>query len=194
MKESLLALLHSYPLLVVLGAVLLGLEAWAWYRMFAGYFTQGLPVFRSDIAARPPSQDVVQWLGDVQPKGFWGEFRFKALNGKRIALREFTDWKKPWRPTYLPMMRAVLEVDAARGRLRMTAYLNYWLFVLLLPALLLSLQKAATLLQAATTIFGYALLVVGIYIIQLIRYQGLVEALEKQGQASKPEPRRFSGL
>lgn len=194
MKEFVLTLLHSYPILLVVGAALLALEAWAWYRMHAGYFTLGLPVFKADIAARPATPDVAQWLHDVQPKGFWGEFRFKALDGRQIALREFTDWKKPWRPTYLPMMRAVLEVDAARGRLRMTAHLNYWLLVLLLPALLMSLQKAATPLQAATTIFGYALVVVGIYIIQLIRYQGLVEALEKQGQASTPEPRRFSGL
>jgi hypothetical protein len=90
-------------------------------------------------------------------------------------------------------MRAVIELDAARGRLRMTAFLNYWLPLLLLPGLLAALHRADTLLRGAMVLFGYALVVVGPYIVQLIRYQSLLTALEKQGQISK-EPPRFSGL
>lgn len=194
MKDSLFALLYHYPILFVGGAGLIALEAWAWYVMQRSYFTQGLPIFASEIELRPPAGDIVRWLSEVQPKGFWGEFRFKTLDPKLIALRECFNWKKLWGPHYLPMMRTTLEFDPTRGRMRMTAYLNYWLPLLLLPGLLISLHKATTPMRAATAFFGYALVVVGFYVVQIIRYKQLLKALETQGQTLKQPERKFSGL
>lgn len=194
MKDSLLALLHHYPFLLAGGVGLIALEIWAWYRVHPGYFSQGLLMFKAEIPARLPAAEAVRWLTAAQPKSFWGELRFNALDTGEIAVRECIDWKHPWRPHYLPLMRATLAVDSVRGKLRMKAYLNYWLPLLLLPSLVFSLQKAAVPMHAATSIFGHALVMAVLYIIQVFRYQSLLNALEKQGQLSKPATRKFNGL
>lgn len=194
MKEFIFSISNSHPFLVLGAVALIALEVWAWFRLHPGYFGQGLPVFRSEVAARAPAGRVEEWLGNIQPGGFWGRFRFSALDAQHTAVREWFEPKHFWRPHYLPMMRAVLEWDAARGKVRLTGYLNYWLLLILLPSLILSLQRAATPLHAATTFFGHALLPVGLYIIQWIRYDALLAALVKQGTASSPQSRGFNGL
>ena len=166
--------------LLVLGIFIA--ESAVWFSMQRWYFNDGLPLFRREIKAQLPKNDMDKWLQSIQPKSFWGEFHFNAFDAGLVGIRESLGLHHVWRPSYTPLMRAVLLIDHTRGTVRLTGYANYSALLLIPLLLLASLQKAISPLAAIPALLIIGGIAVGLYTIQHHRYERLLAALTEQGR------------
>lgn len=169
------------PLFLIVLGILIA-ESAAWFTLQRWYFNDGLPLFRREVKAQLPKNDIDQWLQSIQPKSFWGEFHFKAFDAGLVGIRESLGLRHVWRPSYTPLMRAVLLIDRTRGTVKLTGYANYSALLLIPLLLLASLQKAISPLTAIPALLIIGGIAVGIYTIQHHRYERLLAALAEQGR------------
>lgn len=127
--------MDEFRTLMMIGGALVLLQLYCDWRRPRWHDHFGLPVYSAHIRLLGPatSAPTATHLQILQPPFFWGWLNFHDAGlheGKpRIGFRERFRW--PF-IRFMPMMHAVIDIDASRREARLTGYANYTPLALLL--------------------------------------------------------------
>lgn len=151
-------------------------EALAWFFMPRWYFSQGIPLFtaRSTLHNVQPGVDLGALLEEHQPASAFARFKFKQFDETLIGFRESSGFSGFWKWNYTPVMRAALTVDRIERSVTLCGYANYSVLLLVPAATLHTLSQPMSALEAVGLMAFIALIMGGIYIAQMLRYQNVL--------------------
>jgi hypothetical protein len=148
------------------------------------YFTHGIPVltWSTPSPAAPPARPIDEAMNDpARSSGLAQALVFKRLDSLRYAFREAFQLRPL---AYSPVIRGLLVLKPANGRVEVRGYLN-WTVI----PFALAFGSSALLLQPVAPIwFGAAILAVAIALaaVQVVRFVGVAREAAYLCKVSSP--------